>query len=110
MVDRPRTVLSPAGFGLTDARAETALRAAGWWGDDGPVGEREAALAALFRTPDPDLALRGVDRLRESEGDGWAELDEALATDPVLRGRLVAVMGSSSALTDFVVSRPGEWR
>jgi glutamate-ammonia-ligase adenylyltransferase len=110
MVDRPRTVPAPARFGLTDARAEAALRAAGWWGDDGPVHEREAVLAALSRSPDPDLALRGIDRLRDSEGDGWAGLDEALATDPVLRGRLVAVLGSSSALADFVVSRPGEWR
>src|SRR5256885_6541028 len=110
MVDRPRTVPSPARFGLTDDRAERALRAAGWWGDDGPAREREPVLAALSRSPDPDLALRGVDRLRESEVDSWLVLDAALAADPVLRGRLLAVLGSSSALGDFVAARNGEWR
>ncbi|MFL6145221.1 MAG: bifunctional [glutamine synthetase] adenylyltransferase/[glutamine synthetase]-adenylyl-L-tyrosine phosphorylase [Labedaea sp.] len=110
MPDRARTVPSAARFGLTDARAERELRAAGWWADGGPVGARDAVLAALARTPDPDLALRGIGRLRESDVDGWPELDEALAADPLLRGRLLAVLGSSTALADFVISRPGEWR
>src|SRR2546427_646553 len=110
MVDRARTVLSAARFGLTDGRAEQELRAAGWWGDEGPVAAREAVLVALSRSPDPDLALRAVSRLRESDVDGWIELDGALATDPVLRGRLLAVLGSSTALADFVISHRGEWR
>jgi glutamate-ammonia-ligase adenylyltransferase len=110
MVDRARTVVSAARFGLTDSRAEQELRAAGWWGDEGPVSSREAALVALSRAPDPDLALRGIDRLRTSGVDGWAELDEALSADTTLRGQLIAVLGASSALTDFLASRPGEWR
>lgn len=110
MIDRARTVPSPARFGLTDGRAEEELRAAGWWGGEGPVPATEAALVALSRAPDPDLALRGVGRLRESDPDGWPALNEALATDAGLRGRLLAVLGSSSALADFVISRPGEWR
>src|SRR2546423_743290 len=110
MVDRARTVPSAARFGLTDGRAEEALRAAGWWGDEGPVAERDAVFGALSRSPDPDLALRSVSRLRESDVDGWVELDAALAADPVLRGRLLAVLGSSTALADFLISRPGEWR
>jgi glutamate-ammonia-ligase adenylyltransferase len=109
-MDRARTVPSAARFGLTDGRAEQELRAAGWWDDEGPVSAREAVLAALSRTPDPDLALRALGRLRESDVDGWAELDAALTSDPVLRGRLLAVLGSSSALADFIVARPGEWR
>ncbi|HEU5469062.1 MAG TPA: bifunctional [glutamine synthetase] adenylyltransferase/[glutamine synthetase]-adenylyl-L-tyrosine phosphorylase [Actinophytocola sp.] len=110
MVDRARSVPSAARFGLTDDRAEAALRDAGWWGDAGPVPDREGVLAALSRTPDPDLALRELSRLREADPAGWAELDTALAADPALRGRLLAVFGSSSALADFVIARPGEWR
>ncbi|HEV2778676.1 MAG TPA: bifunctional [glutamine synthetase] adenylyltransferase/[glutamine synthetase]-adenylyl-L-tyrosine phosphorylase [Actinophytocola sp.] len=110
MVDRARTVPSTARFGLTDGRAEQELRAAGWWGDEGPVSSREAVLVALSRAPDPDLALRSLDRLRLSDVDGWAELDGALVDDSALRGRLIAVLGASSALADFVISRPGEWR
>jgi glutamate-ammonia-ligase adenylyltransferase len=109
MIDRARPVPSPARFGLTAGRAESELRAAGWWGE-GPLPEAEATLGALAKAPDPDLALRGVDRLRESDSDGWPALDEALRTDAGLRGRLFAVLGSSSALADFMVSRPGEWR
>ena len=30
--------------------------------------------------------------------------------DPVLRGRLLAVLGSSSALADFLIARLDEWR
>jgi glutamate-ammonia-ligase adenylyltransferase len=110
MVDRARIVPSTARFGLTDGRAEQELRAAGWWGDEGPVASREAVLTALSRAPDPDLALRGVSRLRESDVDGWPALEQALATDPVPRGRLLAVLGSSTALGDFAIARPGEWR
>jgi glutamate-ammonia-ligase adenylyltransferase len=110
MVDRARIVPSTARFGLTDGRAEQELRAAGWWGDEGPVASREAVLTALSRAPDPDLALRGVSRLRESDVDGWPALEHALATDPVPRGRLLAVLGSSTALGDFAIARPGEWR
>lgn len=110
MVDRARTAPSAARFGLTDGRAEEELRAAGWWDDEGPVGAREVVLTALSRAPDPDLALRSVTRLRESDPDGWAELDAALVSDPVLRGRLLAVLGSSSAFADFLIARAGEWR
>src|SRR5689334_17533658 len=110
MVDRARTVPSAARFGLTDDRAERDLRAAGWWDDEGPVTAREDLLVALSRSPDPDLALRGLTWLLESDPDRWAELDSLLAKDSGLRGRLFAVLGSSTALADFAASRPGEWR
>jgi glutamate-ammonia-ligase adenylyltransferase len=110
MIDRARPVPSPARFGLTDGRAEAELRTAGWWGDEGPTAAAEATLVALSRAPDPDLALRGVGRLRESDPDGWPALNDTLAGDVALRGRLFAVLGSSTALADFVIARPGEWR
>ncbi|SMD27244.1 bifunctional [glutamine synthetase] adenylyltransferase/[glutamine synthetase]-adenylyl-L-tyrosine phosphorylase [Kibdelosporangium aridum] len=108
MADRARTVTSPARFGLTDDRAEAALRAAGWWGDDGPVKDAEPMLVALSRSPDPDLALRGIDRMRES--GTWSELTAALREDVRLRGNLIAVLGASTALADFLVANPDSWR
>ncbi len=108
MADRARTVTSPARFGLTDDRAEAALRAAGWWGDDGPVKDAEPMLVALSRSPDPDLALRGIDRMRES--GTWSELTAALREDVQLRGNLIAVLGASTALADFLVANPDSWR
>ncbi|RSM60081.1 bifunctional [glutamine synthetase] adenylyltransferase/[glutamine synthetase]-adenylyl-L-tyrosine phosphorylase [Kibdelosporangium aridum] len=108
MADRARTVTSTARFGLTDDRAEAALRAAGWWGDDGPVKDAEPMLVALSRSPDPDLALRGIDRLRES--GAWAELTAALREDVRLRGNLIAVLGASTALADFLVANRDSWR
>jgi glutamate-ammonia-ligase adenylyltransferase len=70
----------------------------------------DVPLLAISRSPDPDLALRGLDRLREADPAGWPELSDALVKDPVLRGRLVAVLGTSTAFTDFLVSQPEQWR
>ncbi|MBB5957368.1 glutamate-ammonia-ligase adenylyltransferase [Saccharothrix tamanrassetensis] len=109
MTDPARTPTSPARFGLTEARSGEHLRAAGWWADRRPAEGRESVLWALSRSPDPDLALLGVDRLRIALGDGWSGLDEALCANDVLRGRLLAVLGSSTALSDFLVANPDRW-
>jgi [glutamine synthetase] adenylyltransferase / [glutamine synthetase]-adenylyl-L-tyrosine phosphorylase len=101
---------APARFGLTEERAERDLRAAGWWGTAGPADGGEPVLIALSRSPDPDMALRGMDRLREGAPAGWPALDQALRTDDGLRGRLCAVLGTSTALTDFLVARPEQWQ
>ncbi|HWM05496.1 MAG TPA: bifunctional [glutamine synthetase] adenylyltransferase/[glutamine synthetase]-adenylyl-L-tyrosine phosphorylase [Actinophytocola sp.] len=110
MADPVRSAPSAARYGLTDDRAAKHLRAAGWWGDTGPVPERETSMIALSRTPDPDLALLAVDRLRSADEEGWPAFDRAVATDRGLRGRVLAVFGGSSALADFLIARQGEWR
>jgi glutamate-ammonia-ligase adenylyltransferase len=110
MADRVRSVVSIARYGLTDDRAAEHLRAAGWWGEHGPDKDHEPSLIALSRSPDPDLALRGIDRMRTGDPDGWQGLNTAIATDRGLRARLISVLGASSALGDFVIARPGEWR
>ncbi|HEX2132386.1 MAG TPA: bifunctional [glutamine synthetase] adenylyltransferase/[glutamine synthetase]-adenylyl-L-tyrosine phosphorylase [Actinophytocola sp.] len=110
MADPVRSTPSIARYGLTDDRAAEYLRAAGWWTDSGPAPDHEASMVGLSRTPDPDLALLAIDRLRAAEEDGWSAVDRAVATDRGLRGRLLAVFGASSALADFVIARPGEWR
>ncbi|MEU5690170.1 bifunctional [glutamine synthetase] adenylyltransferase/[glutamine synthetase]-adenylyl-L-tyrosine phosphorylase [Actinosynnema sp. NPDC020468] len=108
MTEPARPTMSPARFGLTENGVDD-LRAAGWWDERRPHEGAEPVLVALSRTPDPDLALRGVDRLRIALGDDWPALDAALRADPVLRGRLLAVLGSSSALSDFLVGNPDRW-
>ncbi|CCH28328.1 bifunctional [glutamine synthetase] adenylyltransferase/[glutamine synthetase]-adenylyl-L-tyrosine phosphorylase [Actinosynnema sp. NPDC047251] len=109
MTDPARTPTSPARFGLTETRSGELLRAAGWWDGRRPSDGNEPILWSLSRSPDPDLALLGVDRVREALGDRWAALDEALRTNDVLRGRLLAVLGSSTALSDFLAANPDRW-
>ena len=110
MPDPVRSLISIARYGLTDDRAGEYLRAAGWWDDNGAVKEYEPILVALSRSPDPDLALLCIDRMRTSNTADWRGLNQALATDRGLRARLISVLGASSTLGDFVAARPGEWR
>ncbi|NKQ59317.1 bifunctional [glutamine synthetase] adenylyltransferase/[glutamine synthetase]-adenylyl-L-tyrosine phosphorylase [Amycolatopsis sp. K13G38] len=110
MAEQARGSASPARYGLTDDRAEAELRAAGWWTDNGPDPASIVVLTALSRAADPDLALRGLDRLREADEAGWPDLAAALCENRILRGRLIGVLGTSTALADFLVSAPTEWR
>ncbi|MFJ8578534.1 bifunctional [glutamine synthetase] adenylyltransferase/[glutamine synthetase]-adenylyl-L-tyrosine phosphorylase [Micromonospora sp. NPDC093277] len=110
--------LARYGFAEGDGRA----RAVDLLGPDGlrlwrpdvqePTDERAGELlAALSRAADPDLALRQLHRLVEAERrttEQPAVLD-ALAADPGLRRRLVAVLGASAALGDHLVANPGQW-
>ncbi|ASO22225.1 glutamate-ammonia-ligase adenylyltransferase [Actinoalloteichus hoggarensis] len=110
MADVARSSISPGRFGLTDPRAAETLRALGWWVNS-RIGEgAAAALQALSAGADPDLALRGLERLREALGDEWPELDEALRSDPRVSQRLFGLLGASSALSDHLILRPRRWR
>jgi glutamate-ammonia-ligase adenylyltransferase len=63
---------------------------------------------ALARSPDPDLALRSVERLFAVVSDKQA-LNSALRSERGLRGRLLALLGSSTALGDHLVAHPDRW-
>src|SRR4051812_21633060 len=63
---------------------------------------------ALARSPDPDLALRGVERLVEAMDDHRA-FDAAMRTEVGLRGRLLALLGSSTVLADHLAVHPDRW-
>ncbi len=102
-----RTGTSLARLGL-GPRAEPVLRALGWWAADGPAAGADVVMWALARSPDPDQALLAVERLLDAVADRSA-LDAALRTDAVLRGRLLALLGSSTALGDHLVSHPDRW-
>ncbi|HKS48911.1 MAG TPA: bifunctional [glutamine synthetase] adenylyltransferase/[glutamine synthetase]-adenylyl-L-tyrosine phosphorylase [Amycolatopsis sp.] len=110
MAELAREAASPARYGFTDARAGEQLRAAGWWSEAGPDEESIGILAALSRSADPDLALRGLERIREANPAGWDELAVGLRDNLLLRGRLISVLGTSTALADLLASAPGEWR
>lgn len=110
MVDRTPSHVSPARYGLSDDRDEQRLQLLGWWGVGGPAGESRHVLAALARSPDPAAALLGLQRIAEADSSEWCELGAALHTDPVLRGKLFAVLGSSTALTDALVRSSQAWR
>jgi glutamate-ammonia-ligase adenylyltransferase len=108
-----RRVLRLARLGFADAeRAGTLLGpkpdGLDLWSDGGPVDDGAAAVvSALGRAADPDLAIVTLARLAEVAGE---ELLAALRTDPVLRRRLVGVLGASSALGDHLLAYPDDWR
>jgi [glutamine synthetase] adenylyltransferase / [glutamine synthetase]-adenylyl-L-tyrosine phosphorylase len=101
---RPK-VPSVGRLGLIDARASANLAQLGW-----NTEARVDLLWSLSRAPDADAALCAMVRLAEALGAGWDELNAALLTDRGLRGRLLAVLGSSLALGDHLVSHPQSWR
>ncbi|OJY38386.1 bifunctional [glutamine synthetase] adenylyltransferase/[glutamine synthetase]-adenylyl-L-tyrosine phosphorylase [Pseudonocardia sp. 73-21] len=99
---------SLARLGLTESWAEQTLIDLGWWSGDRPTLGSEPIMWALARSPDPDLALRTVERLFAAVADRQ-ELSGALRTDMGLRGRLLALLGSSTALGDHLVTHPDRW-
>lgn len=99
-------VPGPGRLGLVERTAADELAQLGWT----DVGSIEL-MWALSRAPNADLALRTLSRLADVLGErGWAELDEALRIDKSLRGRLLALFGSSAAFGDHVVAHPDRWR
>ncbi|HEY6424253.1 MAG TPA: bifunctional [glutamine synthetase] adenylyltransferase/[glutamine synthetase]-adenylyl-L-tyrosine phosphorylase [Pseudonocardiaceae bacterium] len=108
--DGRRSALALARLGLTGSGVAEALMRLGWWSDGQAPQDAIDAVDALSRAPDPELALRTLVRLAKSAGDGWAELDAALRRDSGVRGRLLAVLGSSTALGDHLVAKSKRWR
>ncbi|MFG2812019.1 bifunctional [glutamine synthetase] adenylyltransferase/[glutamine synthetase]-adenylyl-L-tyrosine phosphorylase [Streptomyces sp. NPDC048410] len=77
-----------------------------------PVKADPVLLEALGATADPDLALRGLVRLLESQPaakDHRELLDTLIAAKP-LRDRLLGVLGASAALADHLARHPHDWQ
>ncbi|MEU7767959.1 bifunctional [glutamine synthetase] adenylyltransferase/[glutamine synthetase]-adenylyl-L-tyrosine phosphorylase [Nocardia sp. NPDC049190] len=91
-------------LGLLEPTAAASLRELGW-----DNVESIPVLWSLSRAPDADLALSTLMRLRASVETGWDALDSAIRTDTSLRGRLFALLGSSSAFGDHLVADPSAW-
>jgi [glutamine synthetase] adenylyltransferase / [glutamine synthetase]-adenylyl-L-tyrosine phosphorylase len=104
VTQRPK-VPSVGRLGLVDARASANLTQLSWNSE-----AHVDLLWSLSRAPDADAALCAMVRLAEALDAGWDELNAALLTDRGLRGRLLAVLGSSLALGDHLIAHPQSWR
>jgi [glutamine synthetase] adenylyltransferase / [glutamine synthetase]-adenylyl-L-tyrosine phosphorylase len=109
VTDGGRTGLSLARLGLTDDGAADTLTKLGWWCHGRIHQDAESSLWALSRAPDPNLALRTLGRLARAAESEWVQLDTALRGEPGLRGRLLGLLGSSTALGDHLVAHPLRW-
>ena len=103
-----RAGASLARLGLTEPWAEDTLTQLGWWAGDRPTEGAEQIMWALARSPDPDLALRAAERLVAAVSDRSA-FDAALRAETGLRGRLLALLGSSTTLADHLAAHPDRW-
>ena len=73
-----------------------------------PIADDREVLQALGASPDPDLALLGLDRLLERVGDADRML-AVLERDPVFRHRLFALLGVSVGFADHLGRHPEHW-
>ena len=98
-------------LGLTESWAEDTLTELGWWVGDRPAEGAEQIMWALARSPDPSLALRGAERLVAALTDraDRRAFDAALRAERGLRGRLFALLGSSTVLADHLAVHPDRW-
>ncbi len=69
------------------------------------LGAAGPLLEAVAASADPDQALAALARMTPD-----ADLMAALQADPVLRDRLVSVLGVSAALGDHLARHPADWR
>ncbi|MGQ0631119.1 MAG: bifunctional [glutamine synthetase] adenylyltransferase/[glutamine synthetase]-adenylyl-L-tyrosine phosphorylase [Sporichthyaceae bacterium] len=72
------------------------------------LAEDADTLAAFGEAADPDLALLQLTRL--AEVCDVAELRETLIAAPAFRRRLLAVLGASEALGDYLLRHCQDWR
>lgn len=77
--------------------------------DPGLVGLGQDAVEDLGLAPDPDLALASLSRIAETASDASRALVAAVDDDEAVRGRVLAVLGTSAALGDHLVRHPEDW-
>ncbi|HYN74246.1 MAG TPA: bifunctional [glutamine synthetase] adenylyltransferase/[glutamine synthetase]-adenylyl-L-tyrosine phosphorylase [Nakamurella sp.] len=102
---------TPARYGLpaTD-RVRSDLAAIGLFTDAGPAEGSEEILAAIARSGRPEYAVQGLARLvEECPAQTGADLLEALRSHPRFRGRLIAVLGGSTVLSEHLAAVPNDW-
>jgi glutamate-ammonia-ligase adenylyltransferase len=101
----------PRGSGLDTRLARLGFsdvgRAAGALSRLGP--DADELVGELAGTADPALALAGLERLAEAQASAGA-LFATLRREPGLRSRLLAILGASAALGDFLARHPDAWQ
>jgi len=101
----PATQLARLGF-IDPRRATDLLHARTL----GPLDPDELA-AQLAGTADPDLALAALVHAAEAADlAGFPLVAQLAAATPETRARLLAVLGSSAALGEYVARAPHQWR
>jgi len=75
---------------------------------EGALPGAEDVLGALARTGKPEMALSGLARLSEHP-EHWPTIARELRANSRFRGRLVAVLGASTALSDHLTTFPEDW-
>ncbi len=101
---------TPARFGLPDTqRIRADLGVVGLLGPAGLLPDSESILIALSRAGKPELAAHGLARLLEAAEDS-SDLLDALRTHPRFRGRLIALLGASTVLSEHLAAWPQDWR
>ncbi|MGB9373011.1 MAG: bifunctional [glutamine synthetase] adenylyltransferase/[glutamine synthetase]-adenylyl-L-tyrosine phosphorylase, partial [Jiangellales bacterium] len=106
---RPRTATATASLarlGFVDSAKAQRLLASP---ELGPLADDGEVLGSFGASPDPDLALLGLDRLLEHAADA-DRLVATLERDPAFRHRLFAVLGMSAAFADHLARHPADWR
>ena len=99
-IDSPSGRLARLGFADATAAAATVTA----WRERGTPDQVDGALRMLQATPDPDLALAGLDRLVGVRPGLLAEL----GADTGFAGRLIAVLGASLALNQHLGTHPDD--
>ncbi len=103
-------VRSPARYGLPNTdRVRADLATVGLFTESGPTPGSEEVLAAISRAGRPELAVYGLTRLFEACPNP-VELIEALRLHPRFRGRLIALLGASTVLSEHLAAWPEDWR
>ncbi|MDT4989653.1 MAG: [glutamine synthetase] adenylyltransferase / [glutamine synthetase]-adenylyl-L-tyrosine, partial [Micromonosporaceae bacterium] len=98
---RARDLLGPGGLRIWDGT-----------GQQSPEDAIEPLLDGLAAAADPDLALLQLQRAVEAERrtPATGALLDTVMSDPTVRARVIAVLGASATLGDYLVANPGEWR
>jgi glutamate-ammonia-ligase adenylyltransferase len=103
-------VRTPAIYGLPDTkRVRADLATIGLFSASGITHGSEDILVAISRSGRPELAVNGLTRLYEACTNP-AELLEALRMQPRFRGRLIALLGASTVLSEHLAASPEDWR
>ena len=105
---RPARALARYGLGDND-RVAGDLAELGLVVDHAVAAGAQDVMAALSRTGRPDLAVHGLSALVTAADDG-PEILTALREQPRFRGRLLAVLGGSTGLSEHLAANPTQWR
>ncbi len=99
-----------ARFGLGDGdRVGDDLRQLGFAAGDAAAPGADGVLTALARAGRPDLAVHGLAALVQASSEG-PEILAAVRAFPRFRGRLIAVLGGSTGLSEHLAACPEHWR